>query len=292
MFTEHDILFFYAESPVHAGTGVGLGAVDMPIQRERATGYPMIQSSGVKGVLRRLGEESSGLDNEIVSRIFGKEDNAGAISPGDARILLFPVRALKGVFVWITCPDVLARFKVDIGSVGIMDLPDIPKVGEDFEALCSSSTLLIGNQIMLEEFSYDARQDDGVTGWANWLAQEAMPQDDSYSYYRDRIQSHLILLKDEEFRDYVMYSTEIVTRIKLNQVTKTVEQGALFTQELLPRETILYSPIHITSERTNDDKSLSDREIKSQLRSLRLHTQIGGDETIGRGLVRLNWLGV
>ena len=289
MFTEHDILFFYAESSIHAGTGVGLGAVDMPIQRERTTGYPMIQASGVKGVLRQLGTEKFG--EAQTSKIFGEQDNAGAISPGDARILLFPVRVLKGVFAWITCPDVLARFQIDMSSSTERDLPAIPGKDEDFEALCSSNQLLIGGQTMLEEFSYNAKTDDRITAWANWFSRKAMTQDTSYDYYRKRIQTHLIVLKDEEFRDFVMYSTEIITRIKLNQVTKTVEQGALFTQELLPRETMLYSPIHITSERTNNENGLSGSDIKTGLRSLNSYTQIGGDETIGRGLVRLNWLG-
>ena len=36
------MLFLYVETPLHAGSGRGLGTVDLPIQRERATGYPMI----------------------------------------------------------------------------------------------------------------------------------------------------------------------------------------------------------------------------------------------------------
>ncbi|HLY31875.1 MAG TPA: RAMP superfamily CRISPR-associated protein, partial [Ktedonobacterales bacterium] len=46
------LLFLYTETPLHAGTGASLGIVDLPIQREVHTQYPMIQGSSVKGALR------------------------------------------------------------------------------------------------------------------------------------------------------------------------------------------------------------------------------------------------
>ena len=47
----------------------------------------------------------------------GGEGNshAGAITLTDARILAFPVRSLKGVFAWVTCPAVLERLARDLG---------------------------------------------------------------------------------------------------------------------------------------------------------------------------------
>jgi CRISPR-associated protein Cmr4 len=57
--------------------------------------------------------------NQAIDLIFGPEDteeaHAGALAFTDARILLFPVKSLKGVFAWITCPMVLERFKEDLG---------------------------------------------------------------------------------------------------------------------------------------------------------------------------------
>ena len=46
------ILTFYAASPIHAGSGASVATVDLPIQRERHTGWPHIQASEVKGALR------------------------------------------------------------------------------------------------------------------------------------------------------------------------------------------------------------------------------------------------
>jgi CRISPR-associated protein Cmr4 len=51
----------------------------------------------------------------------------------------------------------------------------------------------------------------------------------------------LIILSNDDFKDFVTLSTEVITRIKINPDTGTVEKGALFTEEYLPSDTILYS---------------------------------------------------
>src|SRR5437667_7594921 len=109
-------LYLYTETPLHAGVGSGLSSIDLPIQRERTTQYPMIQGSGIKGKLRSVAEDT--LPEEKVRIMFGPKttdaaDHAGALIAGDARILLFPVRSLSGVFAYTTSYDVLARFKRD-----------------------------------------------------------------------------------------------------------------------------------------------------------------------------------
>src|ERR1700676_3688005 len=119
---ETSTLYLYTESPLHAGAGSGLSSIDLPIQRERTTQYPMIQGSGIKGKLRSVAEDmverkAGTLTDEKVTIMFGPKttgsDHAGALIAGDARILLFPVRSLSGVFAYTTCYDVLGRFKRD-----------------------------------------------------------------------------------------------------------------------------------------------------------------------------------
>ncbi len=97
------LLFAYCETPVHAGTGRSVGTVDLPIQRERITGFPIVQASSVKGVLR------------ATTQLFGPDrpeeasSHAGALQVTDLQVVLFPVRSLAGVFAWTTSPSVLAR---------------------------------------------------------------------------------------------------------------------------------------------------------------------------------------
>ena len=42
------LLFIHALSPLHAGTGQGVGIIDQPIAREKATGIPFLPGSSSK----------------------------------------------------------------------------------------------------------------------------------------------------------------------------------------------------------------------------------------------------
>ena len=52
MFDNTSLVTLYAVTPCHAGSGSSVGVVDLPIQRERHTNYPIIQASGVKGAFK------------------------------------------------------------------------------------------------------------------------------------------------------------------------------------------------------------------------------------------------
>ncbi len=133
--------FMVVETPLHAGSGTELGIVDMPIQRERHTDFPKVEASGLKGSIRGVFEnetkviivDSKKVDDsnrkDTISLAFGPEEgdaHAGALGFTDARLLLFPVKSMKGVFAWITCPKVLDRFKRDLELAGIKGIPDRP----------------------------------------------------------------------------------------------------------------------------------------------------------------------
>src|SRR5947208_12166768 len=46
------LLFLHAQTGLHPGSGTALGTVDLPVQRERHTGWPTIPGSALKGILR------------------------------------------------------------------------------------------------------------------------------------------------------------------------------------------------------------------------------------------------
>ena len=93
-------LFLVCETPLHAGSGDSLGIVDMPIQRERHTGFPKIEASSLKGALRMAFENNflkthPKRDNPDIIAAFGPEAgdaHAAALAFTDARLLLFPVK--------------------------------------------------------------------------------------------------------------------------------------------------------------------------------------------------------
>jgi len=117
MYRKANLLFLMNQTPLHAGSGDSLGIVDMPIQREKHTGFPKIEASSLKGSIREHFERVEGEKNPNIIAAFGSEgdDNnesskAGALGFTDARLLLFPVKSMKGVFAWVTCPQIINKF--------------------------------------------------------------------------------------------------------------------------------------------------------------------------------------
>ena len=106
------------------------------------------------------------------------------------------------------------------------------------------------------------------------------------------MKSHLVVLSDDDFTHFVRNATEIVARIALDYERKTVKEGALFYQEFLPAETIMYSMLLANSSR-NEKASMDAAEVLNKVRQclegVRV-LQIGGDETTGKGLCAVHVL--
>jgi CRISPR-associated protein Cmr4 len=315
MFEAANLLYLYVETPLHAGSGRGLGAVDLPVQRERVTGYPLVQASGVKGKLRAEAYARVDENNEAgraqLKAVFGPEsgegasEHAGAISPGDARLLLFPVRSLAGVFAWTTSVNVLARFVRDASIIGLnvsWTLPEAPNVGQALVA--RQNDLTAGDKVVLEEFAFTPQSRDEVSAIAEWLAENTLPTGPEYDYWRDKLLRRLVILPENDFRDFTLFATEVATRVRLDSKTKTVQTGALWTEESLPTDTLLYVSLQATRARwydreTNEPSTAvpaewfdggGAREILEFVDGLGIgRMQLGGDETVGRGMVCLRY---
>jgi CRISPR-associated protein Cmr4 len=331
MFEKSEMLYLYVETPLHAGSGGSVGVVDLPIQRERVTHYPLVQASGIKGKLRAeayewkpfvdrreqikatITKRQDESDEQFRRRsenearkqaakqlglevVFGPEgdeaqEHAGALSPGDARLLLFPVRSLVGVFTWTTSRNVLARFKRDLQAAKksvSWTLDNLPDNGKAWTV--DDKSVVAGGKVVQEEFSFDAQPHTDVRTLARWLADNAFPQSDDYKYFRDKVQTNLVILPEDAFRDFTRFATEVVTRIRIDQSRGTVAEGALWTEEHLPSDTLLYAPLHASRPRTDNTPNnlKSARDVLKFVDGLNLdRIQLGGDETVGRGIVKL-----
>jgi len=341
MFEASSLLFIYVETPLHAGSGRGLGAIDLPVQRERVTGYPMVQGSGIKGKLRAeaygkkdfrdlverkrqqlvaSGKPDDAETNRIAIRQAAQEmgheatfgppteaahEHAGALTVGDARLLLFPVRSLAGVFAWTTSHDALSRFARDAAAVGAelilkenaqevdVSLPAAPAAG--MALVPDNDSVTAGGKVVLEEFAYtptaEAAVKSQITQLAKWLAENALPMGGEFDPWRDKLKANLVILPDDAFRDFTQLATEVVTRVKLkDDGSKTVQSGALWTEEALPVDTLLYAPLYATRPRGGGTHRLLNggdviNHASASLSNKRI--QLGGSETVGRGLVSL-----
>lgn len=289
MFNEKLILTFYGLTPIHMGSGESVSYVDNPIQREKHTDFPVLAGSGIKGVIRDLAERVW-QDKDKVNIIFGPEaeaeekDYASCISFTDAKILLYSVRSVRGIFAYITSPYVLKRFRSELESMGERDLFNIPNLTDDGKILvCSNSKLKIdGNKVALEEFVFDIDSqniDQLVDKLSNYLLLET-----------EDLKSHFAMVSYDVFRDFVKYAVEIRTRIRINQTTGTAAEGALFTMELVPAESVFYGFLFITDPRRESERVKNAKEVCEEIKKLLEDNkviQFGGDETLGMGLMKV-----
>lgn len=251
-------IFYHVLTPMHIGSGTTLSLIDLPIQRESHTDFPLMPSSAIKGVIR------SSFNEQEQEDIFGNGDEEGKIIFTDGKILLFPVKSLKGVFAWITSPYVLERFKRDTG----LNIGDLPKVEAD-NSLVSSEKILLGkDKLVLEEFTFNAKIDNKL---------KKLKEITKCDIDEDRI----VLVSDDVFKFFVKNYTEVNARIKIDQTKGTVQQGGLWYEELLPAETVFYGCI---AKRKQD----FEEHLKKVIDKINNNTfQFGGDETLGRGFTKI-----
>lgn len=294
MFQRAQTIFIKTITPTHPGSGSDLGVVDLPIQRESHTGYPKIEGSSLKGSLRDAFEQK-GVDPLQVHAVFGydetndkgkkykeifdsKEQFAGALGFSDARILFFPVKSVRGVFAWVTSPNVVKRYIEDATICGENVDFSIPQPN----TIPNKSKVKLQNEnvVILEEYSISVKENEDTTKLANYFKQKL-----------DIDPSKIVVLDDNTFSDFVKMFTEIVTRTKINNETGTVEEGALFNEEYLPSETVLYSlalfaPVFAPKVQNLDLKDAQDVEKFFHSNAPEVF-QIGGNATIGKGICKL-----
>jgi CRISPR-associated protein Cmr4 len=270
------ILFLRALSPLHPGTGQGVGSIDLPIARERSTGIPYLPGSSIKGVLRDAANGK--VDKDKLLALFGPETGsasefAGAAVFGDAKLLLFPVRSLAGVFAYVTSPYLLERFAHEVGYAGL-EPPKLPAApaSDTWCRLASGSALKMRDKVYLEDLDLSYQEAGELSEWEGWLAQHSEAP----------VKGRLCLVHDDVMGFLLETATEVVARIRLEDQTKTVAKGALWYEESLPAESLLYSLLSLGSSRKKEVAVALD-----DLKPLLGFAQMGGKASVGRGLCHL-----
>ena len=303
-----DILFLYAEEPVHAGVGQGLGAIDQPIQREVHTNFPVVYGSGIRGALRE-----SIKTHPRVRDFFGSapddpgDTRPGAISPHDARIVLFPVQSFFGGFAWTTCPLALSVLWRNLGLSGASPCSLSADANERWEPIMrvqpgrclvaagdSSrvATDVDGElQSVFRDHTFDATPDSNVTALGQWLATHAIPTGGGYdTFWSTRMVSNLAVLSDEDFQFLSETGTEVFTRVRMKTDMKVVDGGALWSEEAIPPESLLQAFVAAKNTEASCGAQILAEAVAAINAATRRRITIGGTESIGRGRMYLTWL--
>ncbi|MFZ2471002.1 MAG: type III-B CRISPR module RAMP protein Cmr4 [Methanothrix sp.] len=276
----------HAITPLHVGSGRGVGFIDLPIMREKVTSWPLVPGSAVKGVMREHFVRKN-IDDKLINAAFGKggDDmgNAGSLVLSDARIVCLPVRSLYGTFAFAACPLVLERLKRDLDSAGHKSGPAELSFKDDKVIVTSGSKVERNGNVLFEDLDFAIITDNGETNaWAELLARLLFPNDATWQgIFKERF----VILSDNCFSFLSETGTEINARIKIDQEKKIVQDGALWYEESLPSETILAGLAWCDQDYSG--KAVTQEMIfKEFCPDKTINLQVGGKATVGKGRVR------
>ncbi len=171
-----------------------------------------------------------------------------------------------------------------LGRGGVPSVPPIPRVALDGGAAAEPAWVGAGQVLGPCVIGFGADVDSDVAAWGKRLAADVFGGDPLFAFFAEKLCSDLVLVGDDIMTVLTRECTEFSARVQLHTAEvkkKTVAQGPFYS-EYLPAETILAAPL-----------TLRVREHGDALSALLTGTvlQLGGDETIGKGLMWTRLLG-
>lgn len=292
--------------PVHIGTGgMRLGRVDNSIVREPGTRLPKIPGTSLSGAIRSYaayrygkrqcagkGDEKEGLKGHCgkvtcpICYTFGsvKGDKAfsGAVSIGDARLLLFPVYSMAGP-VWVSTAEILRESGFNLNI-------DANDGSTALSTLNWEKPLNLGWLMVEKPGKVEIEPPTGISDKHEWNV----------------VAHRIIVVSYKLFTQIVNSNLEVRTSVSINPKTGAAEDGALFTYEAIPRAALLWMDVVIDDYRgafksitrqydgkNEDDKGVelgtawnSVEDVITAGLDLAGHLGIGGMGTRGFGRIR------
>jgi CRISPR-associated protein Cmr4 len=281
----HYLLYLYAESPVHTGAADSIDVLDLPIQREAATGYPVIWGQSLKGALRQAASDAGWGDRlrEVFGSAIEPHDEDGGTTPGtlavgDAQLVAMPVPTLRHTFAWLTSEIALSRLARKY-TVLEHDVPGLPAVRSDAGAAASDDWVRDDHEVLGPCLvRLGPSRDEKLTAWAERIAAGVFAPAEAFQPFAHKLRDDLVLAGSDIVPVLLRECTEQAVRVQLSE-SKTVENGPFYS-EYLPAETIMAAQLTLRETGDTEDNRRALREL--------LHEQliqVGGDETLGKGLM-------
>ena len=272
----------YARSldPIHIGAGgYKLGRVDNTVVRDPATDVPKIPGTSIAGVVRAFVEivkkeddSDKKLEDINVEEVFGSKPESSETKKGilrfyDGQIVFFPVSSIQGT-VWITTKELLEEWFGEIkdGNGEKIKIPEkIEKEAYAIKGIDLKKPLNLG-WLLLEV----KKPEDGK--------EIALPPE------IDKWVKRIVLVSEKLFSHIVNDNLEVRTSVRIDPVTGTAAEGALFTYEAIPRGTVFGFEIGVDN---HGDKAVNVNEIVNAVSPYFKYLGIGGMGTRGFGRLEL-----
>ncbi len=305
------LLILFCETPTHFGAGRGVAPADLIIQRSRRTGLPIGQAPSIRGMFRSALKLAG--EKQLASKLFGAEPEevggrSGILTFLDAKLLLFPVNSIRGMWCWATSPSTLKEFDHTLAALGLSGcdqfkelhglltrLPEVENakafVPVENEVVVDDKVILLAGEVELEALEFKEQgkcSEEPTRDLIGELASklgELLPDGPPYDYIRRKLAKRFVLIGDNTFEFLTRRGAELRTRVSLDYEKKIVKEGGLWTEEYLPEMSVMYSGVILRSRKAEPQVELGylKRFLEFIIDKKRFFA--AGKESVGGGLV-------
>lgn len=301
----NQLFFLQAISGVHCGIGQGLSDIDRPTAREKVSGHPFVPGSSIKGVLRDLFTRQCPGEAAKLEAAFGSPDAravdfASAMAFGDARLLCLPVRSYFGTFAYVASPYTLSLLKAELVRCGLgceIALPLFVSNAEHYKGTATTDTVLsvagdAQKRILLEEIDLLPEDSNAaaVDAWAARIAELLYGREDGAAENRRLFRQRFLAVDDNVLNFFCETALPVSARIRINNQTGTVQDGALWYEESVPAETVFFGALS-AADGLGKYRQFRAEELLGLIAGKALTCQLGGRASTGHGLVSLLFAG-
>lgn len=219
------------------------------LRRDPETHRPTIRSQSLLGALRHQMRndlyaefaqsenwKQAAAEHPDMVALFGSEEESGALSASDVHLLFLPVRSLQGVFTWVTSPAVLTSLVLNLATLDLTLLPEMPQL-KGFELLCHPEhRCLVDQHMLLEEISLNRKGD--ASAIFEWLSQKGLLADHPML---SQMNSALAIISDSAFEHFSHYAMQTLVRSQAG----FKHQKNIQHIEFIPTESVLYSVLSL-----------------------------------------------
>jgi CRISPR-associated protein Cmr4 len=145
--------------------------------------------------------------------------------------------------------------------------------------VASEKVCVYQKRLYLEDIDLPAESSADVKTWAQRLAALAALEDDLFTH-------RFVVVDDDTMTFFWETATQVDARVRLDDATRTVAQGALWLEESLPPETLLIGLLAADRSRRPEMEMTPDAVLDFALPKEAI-LQFGGKATIGRGRCRI-----
>jgi CRISPR-associated protein Cmr4 len=209
----------------------------------------------------------------------------------DAKLVCLPIRSLYGTFAWCCSKISLKRIKRDldlaqIKTNGLDKINNLQDLNPQAVMVTSTTKLKNEGKVYLEDLDLNIQDQTEIDDIAQFLADKIFTNKEDKDMFKERF----AIVSEDVFNFLCETGTEVIAHNKIDDKTKVTVKGALWYEETLPAETILFG--FVWQQLTVKDKDKNEISLENAFckSDKPVNLQLGGKSSVGKGQIICNFV--